>query len=104
LRLSPEEPLVQNNVGTTYYEMHDVAPGLPYHRVIAAGGQVGGYGRDPNLKRALLIAEGHVIRRRRLLAFEKVRWQATGYRTNPKSPSRRTVRDATVRRRAPSGR
>ena len=31
-------------------------PGLPYHRVIAAGGQLGGYS-DPSLKRALLTAE-----------------------------------------------
>ena len=48
--------------------------GLPYHRVIASGGHVGGYGRDPNLKRALLVAEGHTVRRRRLQGFERVRW------------------------------
>jgi O-6-methylguanine DNA methyltransferase len=49
-------------------------PGLPYHRVIAAGGQLGGFGRSPHLKRALLAAEGHRIRGRRLSGFAKARW------------------------------
>jgi O-6-methylguanine DNA methyltransferase len=48
-------------------------PGLPYHRVIAAGGQLGGYS-DPSLKRALLVAEGLVVSARRVRHFEKVRW------------------------------
>ena len=52
-------------------------PGLPYHRVVASGGQVGGYGRDPALKRALLTAEGHVIRGRRLRGFDRARWSGT---------------------------
>jgi methylated-DNA-[protein]-cysteine S-methyltransferase len=50
-------------------------PGLPYHRVIAAGGRVGGYGRDPQLKAALLRAEGHVIRRTRVVGFAEKRWR-----------------------------
>jgi O-6-methylguanine DNA methyltransferase len=49
-------------------------PGLPYHRVIAAGGRVGGYGSNPHLKPALLRAEGHVIRGKRLVGFGRVRW------------------------------
>jgi O-6-methylguanine DNA methyltransferase len=49
-------------------------PGLPCHRVIAAGGQVGGFGRSPHLKRALLEAEGHTFRGERLLDFRKRRW------------------------------
>jgi len=53
-------------------------PGLPYHRVIASGGRVGGYGRDPALKRALLAAEGHVVRRQRLLGFDAARWPDAG--------------------------
>jgi O-6-methylguanine DNA methyltransferase len=48
-------------------------PGLPYHRVIAAGGQLGGYS-DLSLKRALLVAEGLVVTARRVRHFEKVRW------------------------------
>jgi O-6-methylguanine DNA methyltransferase len=49
-------------------------PGLPYHRVIAAGGRVGGYGLNPHLKPALLRAEGHVIRGKRLIGFREARW------------------------------
>jgi methylated-DNA-[protein]-cysteine S-methyltransferase len=48
-------------------------PGVPYHRVIAAGGQLGGYS-DLSLKRALLIAEGLAVSTRRVRHFEKVRW------------------------------
>jgi O-6-methylguanine DNA methyltransferase len=50
-------------------------PGLPYHRVIAAGGRVGGYGSNPHLKPALLRAEGHVIRGRRLVGFAASLWR-----------------------------
>jgi O-6-methylguanine DNA methyltransferase len=48
-------------------------PGLPYHRVIAAGGQLGGYS-DLSLKRALLVAEGLLVSARRVRHFERVRW------------------------------
>jgi O-6-methylguanine DNA methyltransferase len=50
------------------------APGLPYHRVIAAGGAIGGYGGNTGLKRSLLIAEGLVVSGRRVRHFEKVNW------------------------------
>jgi O-6-methylguanine DNA methyltransferase len=33
-------------------------PDVPCHRVIAAGGRLGGYGGREHMKRALLIAEG----------------------------------------------
>jgi alkylated DNA nucleotide flippase Atl1 len=33
-------------------------PDVPCHRVIAAGGRLGGYGGREVLKRALLLAEG----------------------------------------------
>jgi O-6-methylguanine DNA methyltransferase len=49
-------------------------PGLPYHRVIAAEGRIGGFGRSPQLKRALLSAEGHTFRGGRLRDFRKRRW------------------------------
>jgi len=48
-------------------------PGLPYHRVIAAGGGLGGYS-NLSLKRALLVAEGHAVTPRRVQRFEEVRW------------------------------
>lgn len=49
-------------------------PGLPYHRVIAAGGALGGYS-DLALKRALLAAEGLEVGRSRVRGFERVRWR-----------------------------
>jgi O-6-methylguanine DNA methyltransferase len=36
-------------------------PGVPCHRVIAAGGRLGGYGGSEALKRALLVAEGVAV-------------------------------------------
>jgi O-6-methylguanine DNA methyltransferase len=50
------------------------APGLPYHRVIAAGGAIGGYGGDTALKRSLLVAEGLSVSGRRVRNFERVKW------------------------------
>ena len=47
---------------------------LPYYRVVAAGGRVGGYGGAPGLKAALLKAEGLVIRGKRIVGFSRHRW------------------------------
>jgi methylated-DNA-[protein]-cysteine S-methyltransferase len=52
-------------------------PGLPYHRVIAAGGRLGGYGGAPGLKASLLAAEGLTVRRGRVLRFRERRWTGT---------------------------
>ena len=49
-------------------------PGLPYHRVIAAGGRLGGYGGNEPLKRALLAAEGVSVRGRRIRDFDRKRF------------------------------
>ncbi len=49
-------------------------PGLPYHRVIAAGGALGGYSSLP-LKRSLLAAEGLTVTPRRVVGFGKARWK-----------------------------
>ena len=49
-------------------------PGLPYHRVIAAGGRVGGYGGTPGLKASLLRAEGVTVRANRIVGFDVLRW------------------------------
>ena len=51
-------------------------PGVPYHRVIAANGLLGGYGGNIALKRALLVAEGLVVSGRRVQHFDTVRWPA----------------------------
>ncbi len=48
-------------------------PGLPYHRVIAAGGRLGGYS-SLALKRSMLIAEGLTVTPSRVVGFAKVRW------------------------------
>jgi O-6-methylguanine DNA methyltransferase len=49
-------------------------PGVPYHRVIAANGMLGGYGGSVGLKRALLVAEGLTVTSRRVRQFAKVQW------------------------------
>lgn len=48
-------------------------PGLPYHRVIAAGGCLGGYS-DLHVKRLLLEAEGVRVIGRRVKDFARLRW------------------------------
>ena len=57
-------------------QIMSVAPrrGLPYHRVIAAGGALGGYGGNVELKAALLAAEGLTVSRRRIRDFARHRW------------------------------
>jgi alkylated DNA nucleotide flippase Atl1 len=51
------------------------APQLPYHRVIAAGGRLGGYGGRESFKAALLMAEGVTVRRGRVVDFTQLRWR-----------------------------
>ena len=46
---------------------------IPCHRVIAAGGKIGGYGRDVYAKRALLLAEGVLVSGGRVRDFTKIR-------------------------------
>jgi alkylated DNA nucleotide flippase Atl1 len=48
---------------------------VPCHRVIAAGGKLGGYGRDLFAKRALLLAEGVVVTNGKVRNFAEVRWK-----------------------------
>jgi O-6-methylguanine DNA methyltransferase len=57
-------------------------PDIPCHRVIAAGGRLGGYGGDEPLKRSLLMAEGILVSRSRVREFEQIRW-----RTRPRRKS-----------------
>ena len=58
-------------------------PDVPCHRVIAAGGRLGGYGGSEALKRALLAAEGVVVSGSRVRELDRVTW-------NPRK--RRTIR------------
>jgi alkylated DNA nucleotide flippase Atl1 len=48
-------------------------PGVPCHRVVGAGGSLGGYGGNLALKRALLRAEGVVVEGERIRQFNRVR-------------------------------
>jgi O-6-methylguanine DNA methyltransferase len=50
-------------------------PDVPCHRVIAAGGRLGGYGGSEHLKRSLLLAEGIVVSGSRIRELDTVRWQ-----------------------------
>jgi len=49
------------------------APDVPCHRVIAAGGRLGGYGGQEVTKRAMLSQEGVVFHGRRIAEFRTVR-------------------------------
>ena len=50
-------------------------PGVPYHRVIGAGGSLGGYGGSLQIKRELLRAEGIDVGTGRIRGFERLRWR-----------------------------
>jgi len=49
-------------------------PDVPCHRVIAAGGRLGGYGGRESMKRALLLAEGVVVSGSRVRDLDRIRW------------------------------
>src|SRR5713226_9498591 len=49
-------------------------PDVPCHRVIAAGGRLGGYGGSEAMKRSLLVAEGVVVSGARVRELDRVRW------------------------------
>ncbi len=48
---------------------------VPCHRVIAAGGRLGGYGGRLEMKRALLRAEGILVFGDKIRAFAARRWR-----------------------------
>jgi O-6-methylguanine DNA methyltransferase len=47
---------------------------VPCQRVVAAGGAIGGYAGNVQLKKALLKAEGLTVVGTRIRGFAKVRW------------------------------
>ena len=88
-------PRAARAVGTVMRKCRD--PRVPCHRVIAAGGGLGGYGSFLHVKRDLLRAEGLDVGMTRVRRFADVRWpnaakmssfRASG-RGNPASPGRR---------------
>ena len=66
-------PLAHRAVGNIMRETRD--PSVPCHRVIAAGGKLGGYGRDLYAKRALLLQEGIIVAGSRIRNFAEIRWR-----------------------------
>lgn len=69
-------PRAHRAVGTLLRTLHD--PSVPAHRVIAAGGRLGGFGGQPDLKAQRLRSEGLVVTRSRIREFSKVRWRRNG--------------------------
>ena len=55
-------------------------PRVPCHRVVAAAGGLGGYGRLPHVKRELLRAEGVTVGLSTVRNFAQVRWPANHLR------------------------
>src|SRR2546427_9130905 len=49
-------------------------PDVPCHRVIAAGGRLGGYGGSEFLKRSLLVAEGIAVSGQRVRELDRGGW------------------------------
>ena len=66
-------PRAWRAVGTVMRECRD--PATPCHRVIAAGGALGGYGGNIQFKRELLRSEGLEVGATRVRHFNDVRWR-----------------------------
>jgi methylated-DNA-[protein]-cysteine S-methyltransferase len=64
-------------------------PGTPCHRVIGAGGALGGYGGNLQLKRELLRREGLDVGVSRIRGFASVRWTPTLASGSSRAPRRR---------------
>jgi O-6-methylguanine DNA methyltransferase len=64
-------------------------PDVPCHRVIAAGGRLGGYGGNEGMKRALLAAEGVIVSGARVRELSRVRWPGHLPRPGRKAPKAR---------------
>jgi len=69
------KPRASRAVGNIMRTCND--PGVPCHRVIAAGGALGGYGGNLQIKRELLRVEGVEVGMGRIRAFERLRWRPT---------------------------
>jgi O-6-methylguanine DNA methyltransferase len=67
-------PRAWRAVGSVMRDCGD--PGVPCHRVVGAGGALGGYGSQPHVKRALLRQEGVEVGESRIRGFRDRRWPA----------------------------
>jgi len=61
-------------------------PDVPCHRVIAAGGRLGGSGGSEALKRALLAAEGVIVSGSKVRELDRVTWNPRKSRTKRSRP------------------
>ncbi len=66
-------PRAARAVGNIMRECRDTS--VPCHRVVGAGGALGGYGGNIELKRSLLRAEGIIVFGRRIRSFSAARWR-----------------------------
>jgi methylated-DNA-[protein]-cysteine S-methyltransferase len=80
------QPRAWRAVGNIMRDCRDSV--TPCHRVIAAGGTLGGYG-NLQLKRELLRAEGVEVGMNRVRRFNEVRWTHGQKTLGTKAPSRR---------------
>jgi methylated-DNA-[protein]-cysteine S-methyltransferase len=69
-----ERPRAARAVGNIMRACRDAT--VPCHRVVAAGGRLGGYGGHEAFKRALLAAEGVIVVGQTIRRFAEVRWRA----------------------------
>ena len=68
---------------------------VPCHRVVAAGGRLGGYGGNLELKRALLRAEGLVVVGHAIRNFKDRRWSGRKQGPAPSAVARKREGGAT---------
>lgn len=64
-------PLASRAVGNAC-NRNPFAPNVPCHRVVASNGALGGYAHGSARKIALLKSEGVVVRKNKIVDFEKV--------------------------------
>ena len=83
-------PLAHRAVGNIMRTCGD--PSVPCHRVIAAGGALGGFGGNLPIKRERLRAEGLDVGMSRVRRFDEVRWGAFNKSRSPARRSRRPTR------------
>jgi O-6-methylguanine DNA methyltransferase len=79
-------------VGNIMRDCH--RPDVPCHRVVAAGGRLGGYGGDESLKRALLLAEGVKVVGKRIRDFKAISAFQDERRASKKAGTSRAARTA----------
>jgi O-6-methylguanine DNA methyltransferase len=78
-------PRAHRAVGSILRDCRD--PAIPCHRVIAAGGALGGFGGDLHVKRERLRAEGLLVGTSRIRDFTSVRWDGQPSAPSPTSKS-----------------